>query len=234
MWRTYQYLVRDVHNARNFSKQPEESHYRGPNSQLEQSPSPPLKFGWAIKGRQGKLVQKMKVHASEYAQHPALCGQVIKKKDAPCRKGTDQHVRIRSKILYICGQRSKMAFRARQAAATLLLLKYRYGRSFLLFILKIPSAQCVKVSKYIRTQAKFVERMYQYLWLKIYFRRRLESHVLHYALVRTAKNIPPQNAHACIYFSLTRKIADTDLNAKNFLSAGNNKTPQNCCKLFAK
>ena len=45
-----------------------------------QSPSPPLKFGWAIKGRQGKLVQKMKAHASEYAQHPALCGQVIKKR----------------------------------------------------------------------------------------------------------------------------------------------------------
>jgi hypothetical protein len=47
---------------------------------MEQSPSPPLKFGWAIKGRQGKLVQKMKAHASEYAQHPALCGQVINKK----------------------------------------------------------------------------------------------------------------------------------------------------------
>jgi hypothetical protein len=33
---------------------------------------------------------------------------------------------------YICGQRSKMAFMAKQAAATLLLLKYKYGRSFLL------------------------------------------------------------------------------------------------------
>ena len=33
---------------------------------------------------------------------------------------------------YICGQRSKMAFRARQAAATLLLLKYEYGCFFLL------------------------------------------------------------------------------------------------------
>jgi hypothetical protein len=42
-------------------------------------------------------------------------GQVIKKKDAPC----------------LCGQRSKMAFMAKQAAATLLLLKYKYGRSFL-------------------------------------------------------------------------------------------------------
>ncbi len=85
---------------------------------MEQSPSPPLKFGWAIKGRQGKLVQKMKAHASEYAQHPALCGQVIKKKDVPCRKGTDQHVRIRSMYVNvrkhpgICGQRSKMKQRS--------------------------------------------------------------------------------------------------------------------------
>jgi hypothetical protein len=47
---------------------------------MEQFPSPPLKFGWATEGRQGKPVQKMKAHASEYAQHPALCGQVIKKK----------------------------------------------------------------------------------------------------------------------------------------------------------
>jgi hypothetical protein len=47
-------------------------------------PLPPLKFGPAIEGRQGKLVQKMKAHASEsgqvHAQHPAICGQVTKKK----------------------------------------------------------------------------------------------------------------------------------------------------------
>ena len=90
-------------------------------------PLPPLKFGPAIEGRQRKLVQKMKAHASEsgqmHAQHIAICGQVNKKKyalclgpnvsagngprwrlkDTPtavifCCKSTDQHVRVRSKI----------------------------------------------------------------------------------------------------------------------------------------
>jgi len=93
-------------------------------------PLPPLKFGTAIEGRQGKLVQKMKAHASEYAQHPALCGQVIKKKMH--RAARVQISTSESGPKYICGQRSKMAFRARQVAATLLLLKYRYGHSFLL------------------------------------------------------------------------------------------------------
>jgi hypothetical protein len=50
-----------------------------------------------------------------------------------------------------------------------------------------------------------------------------------YALVRAAKNIPPQNAHACKYFFLTRKlrildffatgkIADTEVNAEKTVS----------------
>ena len=92
-------------------------------------PLPPLKFGTAIEGRQGKLVQKMKAHASEsgqmHAQHIAICGQVTKKKyalclgpnvsagngprwclkDTPtaaifCFKGTDQHVRVRSEMAF--------------------------------------------------------------------------------------------------------------------------------------
>ena len=74
--------------------------------------------------RRGKSVLRVKTHASESGQmHPAICGQVIKKKmhrvsaqmylqttvqDGVsrihpqllffCCKGTDQHVRVRSKI----------------------------------------------------------------------------------------------------------------------------------------
>jgi hypothetical protein len=98
-------------------------------TQTDMFPLPPLKFGTAIEGRQGKLVQKMKAHASEsgqmHAQHIAICGQVTKKKyalclgpnvsagngprwclkDTPtaaifCCKGTDQHVRVRSKMAF--------------------------------------------------------------------------------------------------------------------------------------
>jgi hypothetical protein len=55
-------------------------------------------------------------------------GGSLKKKRCTVPQG--QHVESGPK--YICGQQSKMAFRAKQAAATLLLLKYKYGRSFLL------------------------------------------------------------------------------------------------------
>ena len=96
---------------------------------MEQSPSPPLKFGWAIKGRQGKLVQKMKAHASEYAQHPALCGQVIKK-DARCSKDADQHVSIRSKINLRARVQGGVSG-LRQAAANFSFFMHQYGRSFL-------------------------------------------------------------------------------------------------------
>jgi hypothetical protein len=138
--------------------------------------------------------------------HSAICGQVIKKKDAPCLgpnisagngprwrlkdtptaaifcfKGTDQHVRVWSKMAF---------FRTRKAVTIFLLSMYQYGRSFLLSIFKIPSAQCVLVSKYTRTQAKFVERIYQYLWLKIYFRRKLESHVLYLCTGQDGQKYP--------------------------------------------
>ena len=57
-------------------------------TQTDMFPLPPLKFGTAIEGRQGKLVQKMKAHASEsgqmHAQHIAICGQVTKKKNMHC------------------------------------------------------------------------------------------------------------------------------------------------------
>ncbi len=43
-------------------------------------PLPPLKFGPAIERGQGKLVQKMKAHASESGQmHLVICSQVTKK-----------------------------------------------------------------------------------------------------------------------------------------------------------
>jgi hypothetical protein len=38
-----------------------------------------------------------------------------------------------------------------------------------------------------------------------------------YALVRAAKNIPPQNAHVCIYSSFTRKLKILDLLKQQFL-----------------
>jgi hypothetical protein len=87
----------------------------GQSREENSPPSHTLKFGPAIERRQGKLVQKMKAHASEsgqmHAQHPGVCGQVIKKrctvsrpkmkiqglsKQLPifCCKGTDQHVRV--------------------------------------------------------------------------------------------------------------------------------------------
>ena len=121
---------------------------------MEQSPSPPLKFGWATEGRQGKPVQKMKAHASEYAQHPALCGQVIKKKMH--RAARVQISTSESGPKYICGQRSKMAFRAGQVAATLLLLKYRYGHSFLLaYIEKMAACNFLSSMKILILLANF-------------------------------------------------------------------------------
>ncbi len=79
-------------------------------------PSHTLKFGPAIERRQGKLVQKMKAHASEsgqvHAQHPG-----------------------------VCGQRSNMAFfRSRQTAATFSLSIHQYGRSFFLFYIEKMAA----------------------------------------------------------------------------------------------
>jgi hypothetical protein len=67
-------------------------------------PLPPLKFGPAIERRQGKLVQKMKAHASEsgqvHAQHPGVCG------NGPIWR-----------------------FRTRQTAATFSLSMHKYVRS---------------------------------------------------------------------------------------------------------
>ena len=57
---------------------------------------------------------------------------------------------------YICGQRSKMAFRARQVAATLLLLKYRYGHSFLLaYIEKMAACNFLSSMKILIPLANF-------------------------------------------------------------------------------
>ncbi len=97
-------------------------------------------------------------------------GQVAKEKDAPCSKAKKSP----SYVLYfalvrslkkkcivsrpkcICGQRSKMAFRARQAAATLLLLKYKYGHSFLLaYIEKMAACNFLSSMKILIHLAKF-------------------------------------------------------------------------------
>jgi hypothetical protein len=79
-------------------------------TQTDMFPLPPLKFGTAIEGRQGKLVQKMKAHASEsgqmHAQHIAICGQVTKKKYALCLGPNVS-----------AGNGPRWRFRTRQAAA---------------------------------------------------------------------------------------------------------------------
>ncbi len=43
-------------------------------------PLPPSKVRVGYRRTQGKLVRKIKAYASKYAQHPALCGQVVKKR----------------------------------------------------------------------------------------------------------------------------------------------------------
>ncbi len=59
----------------------------------EESPSPPLKK-LSLTGQVCALAAGVNVR-----QHPGICGQVIKKKmHCVSAQGTDQHVRVRSKI----------------------------------------------------------------------------------------------------------------------------------------
>ena len=80
-----------------------------------------------------------------HAQHFAICGQVIKKKDAPClgprfKQAAANFLAAKVQISmsesgpkYIAGNGPRWRFRAKQAAANFLLSMNQYGRSFPFF-----------------------------------------------------------------------------------------------------
>jgi hypothetical protein len=85
-----------------------------------------------------------------HVQHPAVCGQVIKKKDAPYlgprfKQAAANFLAAKVQISmsesgpkYIAGNGPRWRFRTRQAAATFSLPMHKYGRSFLFFYIENP------------------------------------------------------------------------------------------------
>ncbi len=103
--------------------------------------------------RWGKSVLRVKTHASESGRmHPAICGQVIKKKmhrvSAQMYLQTtiqDGVLRIHPQLLFFFAAKvqistsesgPKWRFRTRQAAATFSFPMHKYGRSFFLFYIE--------------------------------------------------------------------------------------------------
>jgi hypothetical protein len=120
--------------------------------------------------------------------HPAICGQVIKKKYAPCVAGTDQHVRIRSMYVNVrkyprnCVQRSKMCTLCTKCTY---FLKIAGGKS----LQRAKQLTIGELYVYDKT-VKITPLPGLSSWVKS-VARKSPSHVLYYAPVRSLKKSAP-------------------------------------------
>ncbi len=102
-------------------------------------------------------MQRVKTQCARYRsictirKHPGICGQVIKKKDAPCLGPRYRSARQSPVQNISAGNDPRWRFRAKQAAANFSLPMHQYGRSILLFKMAFQgyTKMAVTVKKYI-------------------------------------------------------------------------------------